>query len=357
MRWLPCLVLALLMACDRLESMLSPGESCRRTAFVDAPLLHLPVTWTETPDSAERNILDRWCETVGPAVADPTPALGDTGDVRIDSIAIVSWNTHVGGADIERFVRDLRAGRFTQGDSVHHFVLLLQEVFRAGDAVPERVRVAVPDRIATDPPGEAARRDIVQTAYALGLSLLYVPSMRNGAQPRMPREDRGNAILATLKLEDLRALDLPYEVQRRVAAIAEIDVQDATGRDWDLTLVSAHLDTRSRFSRLHASAGAGRLRQASMLVEETEHEPLLAVGGDFNTWAPEFFERAIPYLRASLPHSPEPPRDPTFENRGIRRRLDYLFFRLPSGWQANYRRIDARYGSDHYPLLGWIKTR
>jgi endonuclease/exonuclease/phosphatase family metal-dependent hydrolase len=78
------------------------------------------------------------------------------------------------------------------------------------------------------------------------------------------------------------------------------------------------------------------------------------VGGDFNTWAPNFFERAIPYLRSAFPDTPEPPPQHTFQGRGIRRKLDYLFFRLPDEWRATYVRIDAQYGSDHYPLLGWI---
>ncbi|UCH84540.1 MAG: hypothetical protein JSW50_02270, partial [Candidatus Latescibacterota bacterium] len=37
------------------------------------------------------------------------------------------------------------------------------------------------------------------------------------------------------------------------------------------------------------------------------------------------------------------------------RRLDYLFFDLPVGFAANYTRLDDLYGSDHYPLLGFIE--
>ena len=33
-------------------------------------------------------------------------------------------------------------------------------------------------------------------------------------------------------------------------------------------------------------------------------------------------------------------------------RLDYLFFRLGDGWSASTRRLDERFGSDHYPVLG-----
>ena len=31
-----------------------------------------------------------------------------------------------------------------------------------------------------------------------------------------------------------------------------------------------------------------------------------------------------------------------------------MFFRLPQHWRAGYGRIDDTYGSDHYPLLGWV---
>jgi endonuclease/exonuclease/phosphatase family metal-dependent hydrolase len=96
------------------------------------------------------------------------------------------------------------------------------------------------------------------------------------------------------------------------------------------------------------------LRQARALIEELEDEELVAVGGDFNTWAPSFLEQALPYLRGAFTDTPAPPEQPTFQSGRIRRRLDYLFLRLPDGWRASYKRIDARYGSDHYPLLGWI---
>ena len=33
-------------------------------------------------------------------------------------------------------------------------------------------------------------------------------------------------------------------------------------------------------------------------------------------------------------------------------RLDYLFFRLAGGWTASTQRLDERFGSDHYPVLG-----
>jgi endonuclease/exonuclease/phosphatase (EEP) superfamily protein YafD len=33
-------------------------------------------------------------------------------------------------------------------------------------------------------------------------------------------------------------------------------------------------------------------------------------------------------------------------------RLDYLFFRLADGWTASTERLDERFGSDHYPVIG-----
>ena len=33
-------------------------------------------------------------------------------------------------------------------------------------------------------------------------------------------------------------------------------------------------------------------------------------------------------------------------------RLDYLFFRLPDGWHGSTTRLDERFGSDHYPVIG-----
>src|SRR5688500_4179236 len=128
--------LLVVTACSRLEPLTGGDQSCRRTEVLDRAVLPERVEWKKANDDGEQNVLDLWCETVGPAVLLPEPQAADTGAAVADSIAIVSWNTHVGGGDIERFVRDLRGGRFTNGDSVRHFVLLLQEVYRASDSVP-----------------------------------------------------------------------------------------------------------------------------------------------------------------------------------------------------------------------------
>ena len=44
-------------------------------------------------------------------------------------------------------------------------------------------------------PSQGTRLDVVQVARRCGLSLLYIPSMRNGVEKGVePREDRGSAI-------------------------------------------------------------------------------------------------------------------------------------------------------------------
>jgi hypothetical protein len=35
-------------------------------------------------------------------------------------------------------------------------------------------------------------------------------------------------------------------------------------------------------------------------------------------------------------------------------RLDYLFFKIGNGWSASTRRLDDRFGSDHYPVIGTL---
>ena len=35
--------------------------------------------------------------------------------------------------------------------------------------------------------------------------------------------------------------------------------------------------------------------------------------------------------------------------------LDHVFYRLPSGAAAHTRELEDAYGSDHRPLLGWVR--
>lgn len=310
------------------------------------------IRWILAPDAEDRASMDRWCATVGPAVLTRTPWLPADG---IDSIAVVTWNAHVGSGDVLGLVRDLRAGLLTGGRPVPHFVLLLQEVHRAGPEVPHIGTEPVPRRIEASPPS-GPRADILQVAERLALELYYVPSMANGrAQGAEPAEDRGNAILSTLPLESVTAIELPYEAQRRVAVAATLRGTTATGAAWQLRVVSAHLDHRSRASRLFASLGIGRLRQARALVSALESDLPTVLGGDLNTWSLPILEAAVPFLREYFSEPAHLRAEATYSTGwGFRRRLDRLLFRLPEGYVARARTLEARYGSDHHPLLGWV---
>jgi endonuclease/exonuclease/phosphatase family metal-dependent hydrolase len=292
-----------------------------------------------------------WCRAVGPpallAAAAPAPT-------SADSVLVLTWNTHVGGGDLRRLVRDLRAGRLTGGDPPAHFVLLLQEVYREGPEVPAPTAVQrAPRGVAARTP-LGARTDVVADARALGLHLLYVPSMRNGLDPDGPPEDKGNAILSTLPLDGAAALELPFEAQRRVVALAAVGGATADGRPWRLQLASVHLDLRSRAARIWASTGTGRLRQARALPAALNAGGAAVLGGDLNTWAGGLAEPAPAYLRARFPGGRTSAPRPTFAGPlGLGRELDHLFVR--GALAAPARRVDDRYGSDHYPVWTWVR--
>jgi endonuclease/exonuclease/phosphatase family metal-dependent hydrolase len=265
----------------------------------------------------------------------------------LDSLAVVTWNVHVGGGDVVRLVNDLRQGLFTGGTPVKDFVLLLQEAHRAGGSIPTVARAgAYPPRILVSPP-QGERLDIVQVAQRLGLHVLYVPSMRNGLSE--PAEDRGNAILSTVPLGETSAIELPYEAQRRVAVAATIQGLDGNDTPWSLRVVSAHLDNRSRLTRILDSFGRGRARQAKALSDAVA-DPAAIVGADLNTWSAGFTESAVEFLVSSFQDTPHAP-EPTYDGR-LARKLDHLLVRLPDGWTATVRRAGTPYGSDHYPLIG-----
>jgi endonuclease/exonuclease/phosphatase family metal-dependent hydrolase len=323
---------------------------CRETVTSALrPSIH-DIEWVLATDSSELPIMMRWCSTIGPVVVEEGLFSGDAGDA--DSVAVITWNTHVGGGDIRRFVDDLRAGVVT-GAPVQHFVLLLQEVYRASDLLPDSLKgVAVPARIAISPPS-GKRVDIVQSARDAQLNLFYVPSMRNGAPP-LPEEDRGNAVLSSMRLHGLRAVELPFEIQRRTAQIVQIRGSTNDGDLWQIALLNVHLDTRSRLLRGYASIGLGRRRQIQGALRALPDDSAAVIAGDFNTWAPDFAERVLPYLRALFDDTPVVATGSTFTAGRFSRRLDHMFFRLPDGWTATYRRLDSRYGSDHYPLLAWV---
>jgi endonuclease/exonuclease/phosphatase family metal-dependent hydrolase len=323
-------------------------EQAHRGETADTPTIR----WVSPEAEGDRAALAAWCSPVGGPVV-----LGGEGEggATVDSIAIVSWNVHVGGGDVSRLVEELRAGTLSGGRPVRDFVLLLQEVHRASIDLPPASMGRVPGRVEEySPTGE--RLDVVALARRQRLALFYVPSMRNGRIDGERAEDRGNAILSTLPLSELEAIELPREAQRRVGLAVTVRGRASDGTPWQLRLANAHLDTRSSGTRLWASFGAGRLRQARAVADALPTDLPVVLGGDLNTWSLPFLEDALPALRTRFPQTPAPLGAPTFSSgRLFSRTLDHFFFRLPESWTARYVRLDDRRGSDHYPLLAWVR--
>jgi endonuclease/exonuclease/phosphatase family metal-dependent hydrolase len=300
------------------------------------------IAWFSPSLKSDSGTLARWRVGVGPPIL---PTSAPVLPTPVDEITVVSWNTALGEADLTRMARQLPRGR--------PVVLLLQEVYRGGPDVPR----ALPRdaSFAGYLPGATARegaRQIGAAAAELGLSVYYVPSMRNGA-PSVSDEDRGNAILSNLPLSDLSAIELPFEHQRRVAISATITGVTSGGAPWRVRLVNAHLDNMA--SARHGWVGGeyGRTRQARGLVGLLRDEVPTVLAGDFNTWFGAS-EKAYIETAEAFPQTYMPDTRPTF--RGLLR-LDHVFLRLSPGWTASFRRGNDRFGSDHYPLIGTLRFR
>ena len=351
--------------------------ACRGAVDVDGRPHDVYVRWFGPAAASDRRTHGRWCATVGPLVVKPDPgarahvgqpfrAAERTADALppisqpIDEIAIVSWNVHVGGGDVIALVNRLRNGEWSNGRPVTKFVLLLQEVFRRGSVVPPPVGSDPPiPRAILASPAHGPRVDVVQLADQLGLAMFYAPSMRNGRSTPGGNEDRGNAILATFPLSDFQVIELPFERQRRVAVAATLD----TGRpaepigppgsglhvDQRLPVCSVHLDNRVTHRRLYVFAPPARTRQTKGLLDALPVGEPLILGGDLNTWlgAAEGTHKELRRAFPEIPHA-------TGDGFGAAR-LDYLFFRLPSGWRAEWRVLHESFGSDHRPVIGWLR--
>lgn len=310
------------------------------------------VVWVRA-DSRE---LEPWRRAVGPPVVLPPRARGEAAD----ELGFAVWNTGVGSGDLERFVADLRAGRlFEDRRPTEHVVLLLQEVYRAGESVPLRaLSGARGARRIHRRPRTGARLSIDTVARRSGLALYYVPSMRNG-RPRgdAPREDRGNAILSTLPLSAWTAIELPFERERRVALQAHVSLSAPAGGPRELRFVNVHLDPRSSLWRAHRSLGAGRAHQALWLASLMDDAHPTVVGGDLNTWAGGRRERAVAQLGARIPEArPSRATGTRPVLRGLAAlELDHVFVQAP--WRAEHRVLDDDYGSDHRPLVGRLTLR
>ena len=214
-------------------------------------------------------------------------------------------------------------------------VLLLQEVYRRSPDVPRNLdrRASFASGLGVSMAPSTRHGDIASLAAASGLQAYCAPSMRNGS-PEVSDEDRGNAILSSLPLADLTAIELPFERQRRVAVAATIaGVSGTAGAPWTLRIVSAHLDNVAGRRRLWvAGSSYARARQARALVTCLTGAGPTILAGDFNTWF-GFADQA--YRETARAFGPPPAADRRATFRGLLR-LDHVFFRLPEGWRARY---------------------
>ena len=312
----------------------------------------VPVTWHQgrADDTVE---LAQWCQAVGAPIFVQAPASVDA-PPPLDELAVVTWNAHLAEGRLVDLIGELRAGAFTSGRPVQHFVLLLQELYRGGNDVPPfmpgaRTAFAILPR---NPHATDARR----YAASLGLSVLYVPSMRNGADLL---EDRGNAIISTEPLLDPLALELPLERQRRVAISTAIHVT-INERPTRLELFNAHLEPLSSPKSLWVFRNPRRPQARAILdllktprFDNGEASVGTVLGGDFNIVQRGIDEEAYQETRAwSTSLASENQR-----NTHAMGRIDHLFFRLAEGWSARTERLENRFGSDHYPVLGTFKYK
>lgn len=342
---LACAGLAVSFGCQAAAVFERSTAPCpARTAQIDGQA----VTWHPGPtDDAIQ--LDRWCQAVGPPILVPQPgSLLPDSPPALEDLVVVTWNAHLAEGRLPELVRALRSGALTGGAPVEHFVLLIQEAYRRGAAVPpfpEEGRTAF-GIVPRDPHGP----DAVAEAVSLGLAVWYVPAMRNGRE--MP-EDRGSAIVSTETLSAPQALELPLARQRRVVTGATIAVRTRRGREL-LHLWNAHLEPVSSPQTLwlfHDPRPAQvRAILSGLAMPGVTGTPSAGVvlGGDFNTIRSGDDESTYAMVREWSTNLAAEDRRRTH----LMGRLDYLFFRLAGGWQARTLRADERYGSDHYPVAG-----
>jgi endonuclease/exonuclease/phosphatase family metal-dependent hydrolase len=294
------------------------------------------VTWVRWEH--ERATLDRWCQSVGPPVFTSSPVVA----AEISRLLILSWNVHVGGARIEKLISKI-FGHLPKGGT--GLVVLLQETFRAGGDVPESypVGLRVPSAIRPRRP----TLDIVGLANKLGMSVAYVPSMRNGSNTAIEaREDRGNAVLSTEPLGDVRAIELPFGKQRRVAIAATVTPRRTP--ESPIRVVVAHFDTNS-----------DRVLQAEALGERiaTLSDMPVIVGGDLNSRRGFRDEAVAAVSRRVALESCGTGRTSRWPLRldmpffFLIGRVDFIFSTLGSDVARTCQTLEDSYDSDHLPLL------
>lgn len=307
------------------------------------------IAWYGPTEAHDAEQVQAWCETVAAPLLGLGPSAFAPGWTPGDTLTVMSWNMNIGGGDLLALLRDelgwdcAAAGPASTSD-FSPFVLLLQETYRrAPELEPVEPGPRVPRLIDPDPrPG--ADLDIGQAARRCGLAHLYVPSARNGPDPagRIP-EDKGNAILSSVPLEEPFAVELPFEAGRKVAVGAIVRAPYGE----PVQVVSLHLDVASTLYRTLLTGNGTRLRQVSGLTDVLDARAPLAtvVGGDFNTWS--VHEGALSHMQSRFPAVP-------LDASGTRGGMpaDHIFFRSPGDARVrvvpgSYRVLEDEHLSDH----------
>ena len=127
-------------------------------------------------DASDSAQLARWCRAVGAPLLVTAPSI-TAEHPALDELVAISWNAHLAAGELPELIAKLKSGALTNGKPVTHFVLLVQELYRRGDAVPafdagDRTAFAIKD----DP----TFPDIDDYARHLGA----LGRRRNGVSPR-----------------------------------------------------------------------------------------------------------------------------------------------------------------------------
>jgi len=281
-------------------------------------------------------------QTVGPPVIF-SPEVRPEPQSPNGRLIVVNWNVHVGHGDLPGLIEKISGAEHANGFGKPEFVLLLEESVRHSAQIPDSAGIKVPRRIA--PPDGAL--DIEEVARKLGWWLYYQPSMRNGDGTGKQAEDRGNAILSSLPLEKVDAVELPFAVQRRVALIATVkDFQNQPR----LRVAVTHFDTRAPLRAGWIFGGAAaRNTQAKAFVSAfkklaADGLPFI-VGGDLNTY---MGSRTVIDTMSGLAPRTNCGNQPT-HTWGMT--LDHIFASIPQTWTGQCSRGGSTFGSDHFPLV------
>jgi endonuclease/exonuclease/phosphatase family metal-dependent hydrolase len=289
------------------------------------------ITWMDISEKEQRSDIDSWCHSVGAPLVVSMP---DEPEGHIRRLQIISWNVHVGGGEVRQLVDVLRRQTDAARAEETGIVLLLQEMFRAGGDVP----LSFPSFMT--PPGRIAPKrstaEIGRLADELGMSVAYVPSMRNGSVFRgTDREDRGSAILSTEPLRDVIAIELPMLKQRRVVVMATVMPRGSHAPP--MRVMATHLDT--------LGPRGTQARALAQYISGLGPELPLVMGGDLNSlWG----ERDTTVTTLSTVMKMEPCGTGSTHLLG---RFDYIFSTLGDAPPRTCETLKEKYSSDHRPLV------